>query len=107
LARAEALLAREAAVAEECFAWFKKPTVYLKEEATASLKKPPVYPKAAVAAAVPSGDGERDYERELKGIPRNEMTDAEKYEADILQIDSLMYIPVNWGEHDSHNNKRR
>jgi hypothetical protein len=50
---------------------------------------------------------ERDYERELKGIPRNEMTDAEKYEADILQIDSLMYIPVNWGEHDSHNNKRR
>jgi uncharacterized lipoprotein YddW (UPF0748 family) len=35
------------------------------------------------------------------------MTEAEEYEADILQIDSLMYIPVNWGEHDSPNNKRR
>jgi hypothetical protein len=50
---------------------------------------------------------ERDKERELKAMPRDEMTEAQEYEADILQIDSLMYIPVDWGESDSPNNKRR
>jgi hypothetical protein len=40
-------------------------------------------------------------------MPRDEMTTAQEYEADILQIDSLMYIPVDWGESDSPNNKRR
>jgi hypothetical protein len=49
----------------------------------------------------------RDEERELKAMPRSEMTEAQKYEADILQIDSLMYVPVNWGESDSPDNKRR
>jgi hypothetical protein len=49
----------------------------------------------------------RDEEREVKSMPRDEMTAAQEYEADILQIDSLMYIPVDWGESDSPNNKRR
>jgi hypothetical protein len=43
----------------------------------------------------------------VKAMPRDEMTAAQEYEADILQIDSLMYIPVGWGESDSPNNKRR
>jgi hypothetical protein len=50
---------------------------------------------------------ERDEERELKAMPRSEMTVAQEYEADILQIDSLMYVPVDWGESDSPHNKRR
>jgi hypothetical protein len=35
------------------------------------------------------------------------MTVAQEYKADILQIDSLMYVPVDWGESDSPDNKRR
>ncbi len=35
------------------------------------------------------------------------MTEEEEYEADILQIDSLMYIPIDWGERDSPNKRRR
>jgi hypothetical protein len=50
---------------------------------------------------------ERDKERELKAMPRSEMTVAQEYKADILQSDSLMYVPVDWGESDSPNNKRR
>jgi hypothetical protein len=46
-------------------------------------------------------------ERELKAMPKREMTEAQEYKADILQIDSLMYIPVNWGQSDSPDNKRR
>jgi hypothetical protein len=49
----------------------------------------------------------RDEERELKAMPRKEMMKAQEYEADILQIDSLMYVPVSWGESDSSDNKRR
>jgi hypothetical protein len=45
--------------------------------------------------------------RDVKAMPRNEMTAAQENEADILQIDSLMYIPVDWGESDSPSNKRR
>jgi hypothetical protein len=43
---------------------------------------------------------ERDEEREVKAMPRDEMTAAQEYEADILQIDSLMFIPVDWGGSD-------
>jgi hypothetical protein len=50
---------------------------------------------------------ERDNERELKARPRNEMKEEEECKADILQIDSRMYIPVDWGENDSPDNKRR
>jgi hypothetical protein len=50
---------------------------------------------------------ERDEEREVKAMPRDVMTAAQEYEADILQIDSLMYMPADWGESDSPNNKRR
>jgi hypothetical protein len=50
---------------------------------------------------------ERDEEREVKAMPRDEMTAVQEYQADILQIDSLMYIPADWGESDSPNNKRR
>jgi hypothetical protein len=37
----------------------------------------------------------RNNERELKAMPREEVTAADKYEVDILEIDSLMYIPVD------------
>jgi hypothetical protein len=40
-------------------------------------------------------------------MQRSEMTEAQEYKADILQIDSLVYVPVNWGESDSPDNKRR
>jgi hypothetical protein len=50
---------------------------------------------------------ERDNEGELKARPRNEMTEEEKYKADLLQIHSPMYIPVDWGENTSPDNKRR
>ena len=35
------------------------------------------------------------------------MTEAQEYEVDILQIDSLMYVPVDWGESGSPDNKPR
>jgi hypothetical protein len=44
---------------------------------------------------------ERDEERELKALPREEMTEEQKYEADILQLDSLMYIPAEVGDSES------
>jgi hypothetical protein len=50
---------------------------------------------------------ERDKERELKAMPRSKMLEAQEYEADILQIDSRLYVPVDWGESDSPDNKRR
>jgi ribosomal protein L44E len=44
---------------------------------------------------------ERDEARELKVLPREEMTEEQKYEADILQVDSLMYIPAEVGDSES------
>jgi hypothetical protein len=50
---------------------------------------------------------ERDEERELKALPREEMTEEQKYEADILQLDSLMYIPAEVGDSESASQKKR
>jgi hypothetical protein len=50
---------------------------------------------------------ERDEGRELKAMPRSEMMEAQEYEADILQIGSLMYVPFDWGQSDSPDNKHR
>jgi hypothetical protein len=51
-----------------------------------------------------TGD-ERDNGRELKAIPREEMTQADEYKRDVLEIDSLMCIPVDWGGNELQNNK--
>jgi hypothetical protein len=50
---------------------------------------------------------ERDEERELKALPREEMTEEQKYEADLLQLDSLMYIPAEVGDSESASQKKR
>jgi hypothetical protein len=47
----------------------------------------------------------RDEERVLKALPREEMTEEQKYEADILQLDSLMYIPAEVGDRESASQK--
>ena len=45
---------------------------------------------------------ERDEDRDLKAKPRGEMSEQEKYEAEVLEIDSLMYVPA-----DSDRKRRR
>ena len=50
---------------------------------------------------------ERDEDRELKAMPRTDMDILQEYEAEVNEIDSLMYIPVDWGRDGSPDNKRR
>jgi hypothetical protein len=49
---------------------------------------------------------ERDKERELKALPIQEMTEEQKYKADILRLDSLMYITAEVGDSESASQKK-